>query len=88
VSGWETADAARARVVAFIEDLTAAAEGPVCVVSHGLVLSHYLADLRGLPAPNLEDWSQIPLPGVAIVDLESSELVQPFVSLMEFTGLA
>jgi len=88
VSGWETADAARARVVACIDDLSAGAEGPVCVVSHGLVLSHYLADLRGLPAPNLEEWRQIPLPGVAIVDLESSELVQPFVSLMEFTGLA
>ena len=88
MSGWETADAARARVVACIEDLTAGAEGPVCVVSHGLVLSHYLADLRGLPAPDLEEWRGIPLPGIAVVDLESKELVQPFVSLMEFTGLA
>jgi broad specificity phosphatase PhoE len=88
VSGWETADAARTRVVACIEDLTAGAEGPVCVVSHGLVLSHYLAELRGLPAPDLEEWRQIPLPGIAVVDLESKELVQPFVSLMEFTGLA
>ncbi len=88
VSGWETADAARARIVACIEGLTAGAEAPVCVVSHGLVLSHYLADLRGLPAPDLDEWRGIPLPGVAIVDLESKELVQPFVSLMEFTGLA
>jgi broad specificity phosphatase PhoE len=88
VSGWETAHAARARVVACIEGLTAGAEGPVCVVSHGLVLSHYLAELRGVPAPDLEEWRQIPLPGIAAVDLESKELVQPFVSLMEFTGLA
>jgi broad specificity phosphatase PhoE len=88
VSGWETAHAARARVVACIESLTAGAEGPVCVVSHGLVLSHYLADLRGLSAPNLEEWREIPLPGIAVVDLESKELVEPFVSLMEFTGLA
>src|SRR3954471_23885061 len=88
VSGWETADAARARVVSCIGDLTAGAEGPVCVVSHGLVLSHYLADLRGLPAPDLEEWRGIPLPGIAVVDLESKELVQPFVSLMEFPGLA
>jgi broad specificity phosphatase PhoE len=88
VSGWETADAARARVVACIEDLTAGAEGTVCVVSHGLVLSHYLAELRGLPAPDLEEWRAIPLPGIAVVDPDSKELVQPFVSLMEFTGLA
>ena len=32
--------------------------------------------------------ARYPAPGVAIVDLESKELVQPFVSLMEFTGLA
>ena len=57
-------------------------------MSHGLVLSHYLADLRGLPAPELAEWRAIPLPGIAVVDLEKRELVQPFVSLMEFIGLA
>ena len=88
VSGWETADAARARVVACIDRLTAGADGTVCVVSHGLVLSHYLADLRGLEAPSLDEWRAIPLPGIAVVDLEGRELVQPFVSLMEFIGLA
>jgi len=88
VSGWETGQAARERVVTSINRLVASADGSLCVVSHGLVLSHYLADLRGLPAPHLEEWREIPLPGIAVVDLDSRELVQPFVSLMEFTGLA
>jgi broad specificity phosphatase PhoE len=88
VSGWETGDAARARVVPCIEGLVEEASGSLCVVSHGLVLSHYLADLRGLPTPNLEEWRAIPLPGIAVVDLETRELLQPFVSLMEFIGLA
>jgi broad specificity phosphatase PhoE len=88
VAGWETASDARARTVACIERLAASAEGSLCVVSHGLVFSHYLAHLRGLPAPVLEEWRAIPLPGIAIVDLETGQPVQPFVSLMEFMGLA
>ena len=88
VSGWETGAGARERVVGCIDDLTASTDGTVCVVSHGLVLSHYLAHLRGFPGPVLDEWRAIPLPGIAVVDLERGELVQPFVSLMEFIGLA
>ena len=88
VSGWETGQAARERVVTSINRLGASAEGSLCVVSHGLVLSHYLADLRGLTSPHLEEWREIPLPGIAVVDLDKRELMRPFVSLMEFTGLA
>jgi broad specificity phosphatase PhoE len=86
VGGWETAHAARERVVACIDRLAADAHGPACVVSHGLVLSHYLAHLRGPAAPVFEEWRAIPLPAVAVV--ENGELVQPFVSLLEFLGLA
>ncbi len=88
VSGWEPGAQAAARAVACIERLTARAPGSLCVVSHGLVLSHYLAHVRGLPAPDLEEWRAIPLPGIAVVDLDGAQLVQPFVSLMEFMGLA
>lgn len=88
VSGWETADAARSRVVTCIERLTDDATGSLCVVSHGLVLSHYLAHLRGLPAPDFNEWRSIDLPAIAVVDPEQGALVQPFVSLMEFLGLA
>jgi broad specificity phosphatase PhoE len=88
VSGWETAASARARAVECIDRLQADAPGSLCVVSHGLVLSHYLADLRDEPAPSLEEWRAIPLPGIAVVDLDTGEVIQPFVSLMEFIGLA
>jgi broad specificity phosphatase PhoE len=88
VSGWEPAAVARPRVVACIERLTGEASGDVCVVSHGLVLSHYLAHLRGLATPDMNEWRAIPLPGIAIVDAGRGEVVAPFVSLMEFTGLA
>jgi broad specificity phosphatase PhoE len=88
VSEWETGADARARVVDCIDRLTDGAEGDVCVVSHGLVLSHYLANLRGMDTPSLDEWRAIPLPGIATVDLQRSELVSPFVSLMEFIGLA
>jgi broad specificity phosphatase PhoE len=88
VSRWETGEAARKRVVACIDGLVEDAKGSLCVVSHGLVLSHYLAELRGLDTPPLEEWQAIPLPGIAAVDLERRELVHPFVSLMEFMGLA
>ncbi len=88
VSGWETAASARARAVECIDRLQADAPGSLCVVSHGLVLSHYLAELRDLPAPRLEEWRAIPLPGIAAVDLDNGEVIQPFVSLMEFIGLA
>src|SRR5262245_31188386 len=50
VSGWESGGAARERAASCIEGLLGEANGNVCVVSHGLVLSHYLANLRGLPA--------------------------------------
>jgi broad specificity phosphatase PhoE len=88
VGGWETAASARERIAACIERLTAPTQSPACVVSHGLVLSHYLAHLRGLDAPVFEEWRAIPLPAVAVVDVEQGELIEPFVSLLEFMGLA
>ena len=88
VGGWEPAVEARHRTVACIERLAGNASGSLCVVSHGLVLSHFLAHLRGLPAPDLDEWRAIPLPGVAVVDPGSWTQVAPFVSLLEFMGLA
>jgi hypothetical protein len=41
-----------------------------------------------MDTPSLDEWRAIPLPGIATVDLQRSELVSPFVSLMEFIGLA
>jgi broad specificity phosphatase PhoE len=85
-AGWETGESARRRVGDCIDRLTAEVDGPVCVISHGLVLSHYLAHLRGLPGPDFDEWRAIELPAVAIVD--EGKLVQPFASLLEFLELA
>jgi 2,3-bisphosphoglycerate-dependent phosphoglycerate mutase len=88
VGGWEPAVEARRRTVECIERLASSASGSLCVVSHGLVLSHFLAHLRDLPSPDLDEWRAIPLPAIAVVDAESWTQVEPFVSLMEFMGLA
>jgi broad specificity phosphatase PhoE len=88
VGGWEPAVEAARRTVECIERLAASAPGALCIVSHGLVLSHFLAHLRDLPAPDVDEWRAIPLPAVAVVDAGSWTEVAPFVSLLEFMGLA
>lgn len=88
VGGWEAGADARNRTVACIERLAGSTPGSLCVVSHGLVLSHFLAHLRGEASPDFAEWRAIPLPAVAVVDPESWKQVAPFVSLMEFMGLA
>lgn len=86
VSGWEPAGQARARVAACIDRVASESDGPACIVSHGLLLSHYLAHVRELDSPSVEEWRAIGMPAVAVVDLESRELLAPFASLMEFMG--
>lgn len=78
VAGWERANDAKARVCDCIEQLVSEVETSLCVVSHGLVLSHYLAQLRGMPTPVLEEWRAIPLPAIAVVDVKARRLVKPF----------
>jgi broad specificity phosphatase PhoE len=86
VAGWETGSAARARVNACIARLAAEADGHVCVVSHALLLSHYLAGLQGLPHPDAKGWRAIPHPSVAVVDLEQSRLLEGFSGVGRFLG--
>lgn len=88
VGDWERGADARERVVTCIERLASETEAPICVVSHGMVLSHYLAHLRDLDIPSIDEWRTITLPAVAAVELESRRLSQPFMSMMEFLGRA
>ena len=88
VSGWERGTDARARVSAAIDALVEDTSGNLCVVSHGMVLSHYLAHLRDLETPPVEELRAIPLPAVAVVDPAERRLVRPFVSGRQFIGLA
>lgn len=88
VAGWERGADARTRVATAIDALAEETSGNLCVVSHGMVLSHYLAHLRGLETPPIEEWRAIPLPAVAVVDPDERRLVRPFVSGRHFIGLA
>ena len=73
---WEPAAAARARVTQAMDQLLSG-DDPVCVVSHGLVLSLYL----GLTA---DEWRGIALPSVAVVDPSTGRMIQPFTGVEEF----
>lgn len=83
VDGWEHARDASARIAACIERLVAESDGPLCVVSHGLVLSHYIAGLRG-SSPDIDEWSAMPMPAIAVVDPRARQVLQPFMSLDGF----
>ncbi|GIV96306.1 MAG: hypothetical protein KatS3mg057_0963 [Herpetosiphonaceae bacterium] len=84
VHGWEPGGVARQRIVSCINRLLAETQGSLALVSHGLILSLYLASLTGLDIPNLEEWAAIPLPAVAIVDPSVGRVVAPFVSVEGF----
>ena len=75
--GWETRDAARARVVARIERLLVATAGPLVVVSGGLALTLYVSSLPGTGDP-FELWTEISLPAVGVVDPAARRVLIPF----------
>jgi len=66
IRGCESASHAQARFVAAIDALREQHPSAVLgVVSHGLVLSLYVAYIRGLPAPDLADWQRLGMPDLA-----------------------
>lgn len=80
LKGWEPAGTALVRVRDCIDDILARHEGTeVALVSHGLVLTLYLADLLGMDAgASYSVWSGIRLPDLAIIDLGVRRVVRPF----------
>ncbi|MEJ7567174.1 MAG: histidine phosphatase family protein [Gaiellaceae bacterium] len=78
IPDWEERDAARARIVACIGRLLAKSGGDLVLVSHGTVLSLYLAWLRGQERVDLAEWRAIPLPAVAVVDPVSRGILEPW----------
>lgn len=81
---WERLSEAQSRIVRSLERACAEAEGAVCAVSHGLLLSLYVAWLDGRRAPALHEWKSISLPAVAVADPAERRLVQPFSPVEEF----
>ena len=74
VAGWEPAERARSRIETCIARLVAEGRGPLAIVSHGLVLSLYLALT---PA----EWEAIPLPAVAVADPLRRTLLRPWTGI-------
>lgn len=80
VHGWEPREVALGRVRACIDGIVARhREQAIAVVSHGLVLTLYLADLLGLGgAASYELWARIRFPDIAVVDPEARRLEREF----------
>ena len=78
VPGWEARDDAAARIVACVARLLEELTGDIALVSHGTVLSLYLAWLRGEDRVALAEWEAIPLPAVAVVDPSARRILEPW----------
>ncbi len=78
--GWEPLAAAKARVRACIEGIVERhADLSVGIVSHGIVLTLYLADVLSLDANAAIDlWESIRFPDVAIFDPENRRFERAF----------
>lgn len=76
--GWETASHAQSRFHEAMERLISETVGDLLVVSHGIVLSLYLARLRGQERVRFADWQAIRMPDLAVLDRETMHMVQPF----------
>ncbi len=68
IAGMETASQAAGRITRCIKDLVATHPGrTLAMVSHGLVLTLFLAQLDGR-WPTINEWRAVPFPGLIIVD--------------------
>lgn len=77
--GWETAQAALARFSAAMEGLIAEAGGrDLIVVSHGTVLSLYLAWVQGKSQVELADWGSIGMPDFCVIETHTMRVIQRF----------
>jgi broad specificity phosphatase PhoE len=79
-SGWEPREAALGRVRACIDGIVARyGDLEVGIVSHGLVLTVYLADLLGLDGNGCYGlWSRLRMPDIAAIDPDARRLERAF----------
>jgi broad specificity phosphatase PhoE len=78
VNGWEPAGEAQTRIVTAIERLLALHENEtLAVVSHGLVLTLYLAYLADA-TPTLDLWHSIPFASAVQLDPETHQILAHF----------
>ncbi len=81
VSGWESADAARARFVAAVDAIAArhSPDDSLAIVTHASVLTLYLAHVRG-EAPRYTDWGPIGFAEVIALDRVTLRPLTPFIA--------
>ena len=79
-AGWEPRDAALGRVRACVDGILARyGDVEVGIVSHGLVLTVYLADLLGLDGDGCYAlWFRLRMPDVAVIDPTARRLEREF----------
>ena len=82
-AGWEPRWEAAARICRCVERVVNETPGSVCIVSHGIVLTLFLAAVRGR-APDASEWAAVPLPAVGVLDAASLTELTGLVSLEEF----
>jgi broad specificity phosphatase PhoE len=75
---WEVAATATARFRACLDELIPTMDGDLVVVSHGTILSLYLANLLGQERVDPAVWAAIGFPDLAVVDLWERRILQPF----------
>jgi broad specificity phosphatase PhoE len=76
---WETAAYAQQRMLNGIASLHQRFAGQtLALVGHGLTLSLYRAALLGQSRVNLAEWQRLSFAAVALVELESGQLLQDF----------
>ncbi|MFQ5838843.1 MAG: histidine phosphatase family protein [Thermoplasmata archaeon] len=75
--GWENPDEAEARIRTCIVGLSARLEGRVAVVSHGAILTLFVANIQGAK-PTYERHKSIGFCDYAIYDPESGAMVKDF----------
>jgi broad specificity phosphatase PhoE len=79
IQGCEPAAHAQARFVRAVDALVQAnPDGGLAVVSHGTVLSLYMAHLRGLPKADFDEWRRMHLPDLAVVDPNARTVTRDF----------
>lgn len=80
LDGWEGREEAQGRVAAAIDALVArSGDEDVAAVSHGLVLTLYLARLLGLEeSASFDIWSALRHPDVAMIEPAAGRLVRGF----------
>ena len=83
VAGMESAAEAVDRISGCIKRIRdARPEQVVAVISHGLVLSLFIAQLENR-WPTVDEWRAIPVPGVAVLDAPTWKLCRDWSSIYE-----